>query len=311
MAIAHGASRRRQPEGGDHGLRRIVVGTDLSSAARPAFDRALELPLRPGAMITLVHVFPERLRGRAEQLARAGAASILERQVRLARAELDRRLRADIRVRTKVTRGRVHEALLRVARTARAEVLVIGRYGRSRAGSDGLGSVASRLVRTSPIPLLIVARAALRPYQNPVAAADLSASCRRVLKVLGLLLEPEVARRVTVFHVDDSPFEDALVLGGASLRELRRFRREHSMRMAQALKGVIAGIAPVGARWRLIQRPGEPRREVLEFARSSGADLLALGTHGRSGLSRALLGSVAETVIRAAGVDVLVAATRG
>jgi nucleotide-binding universal stress UspA family protein len=214
-------------------------------------------------------------------------------------------------MRTRLVRGHPHDALIRAARAAHADLLVVGRHGRSRFGAEGLGSVAGRLVRTSPTPLLIVARAALQPYQNAVAAADLSASCRRALHALRRVLGSDVGGRVTVFHVDDSPFEDALVLGGATLRELRRFRREHQARTTASLKALIAAVAPPAGKWRLIQRQGEPRQEVLDFARSSGADLLALGTHGRSGLSRALLGSVAETVVRAAGVDTLIASAKG
>jgi nucleotide-binding universal stress UspA family protein len=51
---------------------------------------------------------------------------------------------------------------------------------------------------------------------------------------------------------------------------------------------------------------GDPALEIARFASDSGADLVVLGTHGRSGLSRLLLGSVAERVLRHAPVPVLV-----
>ena len=50
---------------------------------------------------------------------------------------------------------------------------------------------------------------------------------------------------------------------------------------------------------------------ILEVAAERDADLVALGTHGRSGVAHVLLGSVAEAVIRAAGCDVLVARAVG
>lgn len=50
---------------------------------------------------------------------------------------------------------------------------------------------------------------------------------------------------------------------------------------------------------------GEPAAEILSFARSSGADLLVLGTHGRTGLEHALMGSIAERVVRRAHCPVL------
>jgi len=52
-------------------------------------------------------------------------------------------------------------------------------------------------------------------------------------------------------------------------------------------------------------RTGEPGREILDVAAGEGADLVVIGTHGRGGLERALLGSVADGVIRQAPCPVL------
>jgi nucleotide-binding universal stress UspA family protein len=58
-------------------------------------------------------------------------------------------------------------------------------------------------------------------------------------------------------------------------------------------------------------RGGDARQVILDVAAERNADLVALGTHGRSGVAHVLLGSVAEAVIRAAGCDVLVARAVG
>jgi nucleotide-binding universal stress UspA family protein len=52
---------------------------------------------------------------------------------------------------------------------------------------------------------------------------------------------------------------------------------------------------------------GEPWEKIIETAREIGADLIVMGTHGRRGVSRALIGSVAEKVVRLATIPVLVA----
>lgn len=52
-------------------------------------------------------------------------------------------------------------------------------------------------------------------------------------------------------------------------------------------------------------RFGEPAEEILEEARESGADLIAMATHGRSGVARLMLGSVAEAVLRRSEVPVV------
>ena len=50
---------------------------------------------------------------------------------------------------------------------------------------------------------------------------------------------------------------------------------------------------------------GEPAAEILEVARARGADLIVMGTHGRTGLEHALMGSIAERVVRRAHCPVL------
>ncbi len=57
-------------------------------------------------------------------------------------------------------------------------------------------------------------------------------------------------------------------------------------------------------------RGGVPAYEILSFAKSFGADLIAMGTHGRSGIRHLLLGSVAEVVLREAPVPVLIVSER-
>lgn len=74
--------------------------------------------------------------------------------------------------------------------------------------------------------------------------------------------------------------------------------------MPRALENAVAelrqGIDVVGA-----TANGIPARQIVEYARRAGIDLIVMGTHGRTGFSRALLGSVAEAVVRRAPCQVL------
>lgn len=65
----------------------------------------------------------------------------------------------------------------------------------------------------------------------------------------------------------------------------------------------IATDADIPAETKIID--GSPSREIVEYAEREGCDLVVMGTHGRGGLDRLLLGSVAEKVIRASNVPVL------
>jgi universal stress protein A len=125
----------------------------------------------------------------------------------------------------------------------------------------------------------------------------------------------DLARRydatVTLLHVFQ-PFAIALpdnlsVSSGGRLAEVLAAADE-ALAQAQA---DLAETQQVSARTRL--RHGQPVVEIVEQAREGGYDLIVMGTHGRTGLEHALLGSVAEKVVRKAACPVLTvrAATHG
>lgn len=73
-----------------------------------------------------------------------------------------------------------------------------------------------------------------------------------------------------------------------------------------ALDEAVATRKDAGAAVRALLRQGDPSQTVLSVAQEIGADLIVMGTHGRRGLPRALIGSVAEKVVRTAPVPVLI-----
>ena len=79
---------------------------------------------------------------------------------------------------------------------------------------------------------------------------------------------------------------------------------KRSAEARQYLAPIAAQLAGAGVRATVDVRRGEPVTEILAAAREAGADLIAMTTHGRSGLGRLLFGSVAEAVLRQTDVPV-------
>ena len=96
---------------------------------------------------------------------------------------------------------------------------------------------------------------------------------------------PQAIEGTTYFTVDDVP---------ARLNEAREY-----------LAPVAADLRRQGVRVTTDARHGEPVTEIVAAARETGADIIAMTTHGRSGFSRLLFGSVAEAVLRQAEMPVL------
>jgi nucleotide-binding universal stress UspA family protein len=97
-------------------------------------------------------------------------------------------------------------------------------------------------------------------------------------------------------------------LGGTSYRDAEHLQQVVSERVAAAFAG-----RPTAAEVRFFvhARIGKPHEEVLELAREVGADLIFIGSHGKTGLERILLGSVSEKVVREARCPVMVVRAKG
>ncbi len=76
------------------------------------------------------------------------------------------------------------------------------------------------------------------------------------------------------------------------------------------LEDLVRSLQPACPRAKAITRVGVPWEQILAAAEEVGADLIVLGTHGRRGLAHALIGSVAERVVRLAPVPVLTVRSR-
>jgi nucleotide-binding universal stress UspA family protein len=145
---------------GERGYYRILVAVDFSPASEEAWAHARRLAAQSDGELVLVHVVPEAPRFVGGPLSRARLAEVqaalrrwaeerLEQYVEAARAE-GRRVRVAVRV------GVPYEEIVALARDERADLLVIGTRGRTGAPRALLGSVAERVVRLAPCPVLSV-----------------------------------------------------------------------------------------------------------------------------------------------------------
>lgn len=262
----------------------LVVATDFSAPADAALARAQLLRLRPGAGVEIVHVSP-RVR---DEVAAARLRTDAEARLEGARAALARGLAADGHdhpVRVYLGDGDPGSEIATHAHHGRAELVVLGRHGAGHVADVLLGTTAERVVRHGTVPALVVAAAPAHAYRRPLVAFDLSPASTRALELVRAIVDPAVAVLDVVYVIES---------------EADRPATDGELWAALAEVGVSPAPAP-------IVRIGAAVDAILAVARERGADLVAVGTHGRRGLSRAVLGSVADAVVRRATCDVLVA----
>ncbi len=181
-----------------------------------------------------------------------------------------------------------------------AELVVLGPPRRPE-----LGTTADRLLRRLDRPVLVLRRPERIPPRRVLVAIDLSGPSEAALAAGLRLLRtlpggPPSVELLFALH----PQEMAASIHFTPDR-VRAFAGEELQRLARRAVPEWAGVVD------LCVRSGEARDVILEEAAARDADLVILGTHGRSGLERWLLGSVAAGVLRRAATNLLIVPRHG
>ena len=277
----------------------VVVGTNFSDGARAALERAGWLPLGRGAMVEIVHALPdEHDRGVAEQMDAAAYEHLNEaRRSFTIASPVNAVAKRDVFISAK--HGRPDIEIARGAHRGRAELIVLGRHDHQTVRDLLVGSTAERVARRGDVSVLVVKRSPAGPYRRPCVAVDLSESSRLAIE-MALRLSERTAESIDIVYA--LPLIDTVDLPVPGYRIAEDVRRARAQ-----LSEFLRDFERSSVRFDIAIHAGDPRAIILQEARHRGADLIALGTHGRSGVARAVMGSVAERVLRAATCDVLIA----
>jgi nucleotide-binding universal stress UspA family protein len=290
-------------------FRTILVAADFSENSVHAFRMACALAIADKTRLVVLHVVaPE---GVAEQRASPGQvdagptrASPVEDRLRILKG----------RLRELYSPGRPIDAqhgtsagddaateILRVAGEIGADLIVMGTHGRSGLRRLLAGSVASSVLAGAQCSVL-----ALRAGQSELKAGamrvivhptDFSRASEAALEVARALARDHGARLIVIHVVPLDPYLDGKLAAEIDIRDYQRSLDLMRKRLdGPDLKHRVET--------RLVR--GFEAEEILREAQDFAADLIVMGTHGRSGLRRLLMGNTAQSVLPKAACPVLV-----
>jgi nucleotide-binding universal stress UspA family protein len=277
-------------------MQRILAATDFSTRSDRALRRATLLAREHGASLAVLHVVdddrPEPLRD-AEVATTTGLLRNLAETI----SRVD-----GVDCAPSVAQGDTFSAILESADALNADLIVIGPH-RRRARDVFAGTTAERTVRRGTRPVLVVNGAPLKPYARILLAVDFSAHSTAAIKAVDSL-RLAAAPEYIALHIFESPPGQS-VLGGNTERDNAEMVERERRRATQALDEFFSSLGVKTLR-RIAQIQDAPVAQlILERARLHDADLIVLGAHGKSGVRRLLLGSVADAVLRDSEIDVL------
>jgi nucleotide-binding universal stress UspA family protein len=278
---------------------RILLPVDGSPESRRAVEYALALADAFDATVDALavldsseapDVFDEGPTGRRVASAvRADAVAALD-------AVGERAAAAGVPATESVVVGHPTEAVLDAVEASGAGLVVLATHARGRLARFLRRSLAEQVARYAPVPTLTVAGPPTRdpPAFGRVLLATDGSESGRTARSWAFTLARAFGGTVSALYV----VETRLGRSGA-LRDVLERRGEavaREVRVDGARTGVEVDTAT---------REGDPAREIRAFAAERGVDLVVLGTHGRMGIDRLLMGSVATSVLREADRPVL------
>jgi nucleotide-binding universal stress UspA family protein len=280
---------------------KVLIALDSSPCSARVLQAALARPWPAATSFCVIHVVDllafARLPALIQDATREGEQLLSNAAKKLSTSRHE--------VSTKLLLGNPRGEISAFAKDWGAELIMVGSRGHNAIGRFLLGSAAQGVLRTAPCAVEIVRSVSTAAEPHPmkilIATDGSDCSARAVRAVANQTWPAE-----TVFKV--LSVEELMVVGNqmeasalspvypASL--LEELIAEGHNRAASAIEGAQAILQARGQR--KLDEPlmpiGEPRAIILDTAKCWGADLIVLGSHGRRGLDRFLLGSVSEAV---------------
>ncbi len=298
--------------------RMILVPLDGSRLGERAIPLALRIAHHTGASVEFAHVHERVVYGGGAPAAERRFDAEIKRSMREELETLRDRMaaRAGLPVTASFLEGDIVPALQAHVEARGIDLVVMTTHGRGGLNRAWLGSVADALVRRLRVPVILArSRAVGRggvdapPFHRVLVPLDGSPLAEEVLERAVNLGSPNhteyllvrvVAPIATVpLPYPGGPGADA-PLDRSELEWQERGARDNLTAVAERVRR--PGV-PVNER---VVVHAQPARAILDVAREVDADLIALSTHGHGALKRALIGSVADKVIRGAAVPTLV-----
>ena len=278
----------------------VVVATDLSDPSERAVREALQLARRFGAEIVLVHVTPliEPRTGHAwldptltdrynqeldKELARTREALAGLRQ---------RHLSKGVDISVSLVSGEVDEAIAKAAEDCDAQLIVVGARGRGHFDGLLIGGVAAHVSRFTTRDVLIARNAQpSREFRRVLLATDFSEAASYAFEA-ALRLAAERAT-LTIFHSLELVYTSRQLV-----EELSQAAKAHAEELASQARarGLVVELEISQA------HPGSAISEL-----SATSELVVIGSHGRRGFRRFVMGSLAEQAVRHATCSVYIA----
>lgn len=289
---------------------RILVAVDQSEPGQTGVRFAARLARDHGGHLILVHAFDSvRLITQTDSYVDRSIITDLKLEGQaILKSAAELACGFDVEAEQQLEQGHAVDVILTVAKTSATTLIVMGTHGRRGIGRWVGGSTTEGVLRTSAIPVLTVrpetyGRDERRCFERVFVGVDDSEPSDAAVHTV-LELPPEDRQHVTFCGI-----VDVESIRSAPTRYFVQLRDDLFEQADAIVDKAVASARMFGieAEKRIVE--GTIDDALISVAKDDRAELIVLGSHGRRGIRRFLLGSVAESVVQSAPVPVLVVRT--
>lgn len=277
-------------------MKNLLIATDLSARSDRAVECAVSLARQHNARLTIVHVIDEEMPSSMAQVHQNAANESIQ-------AHIDTLLDGDdSHVTVKIVVGRPYRDILEVSEDFEADLIVLGLHRKDAFKDMFRGTTAERVIRAGKFPVLLVSDRPSGAYRRIMVGVDFSIYSRRAVE-FAVRFAPD--GQFELVHAYDVPFKGFLYSPETQKEVIKQHEIQFKKMIDEEMATFLSSLKPNAPKLERVMQEGTVRDVIHGQVERIKPDLLVIGTHGRTGVAHAFLGSVAEDLLRNPPCDVL------
>ena len=278
-------------------IKRIIVGIDIFAESNNVLKRALMVAKQNKAELFIVHAVqtpwfsvPSYFGGKEITVDTKGITKKIEKKIRALNPD------GKVAYSVLVKEGNASDIILYESKLLKADMIVIGANTKSK--KKFLGTTAEKIAHQSHLPVLIVKNSVKGPYQNIVAPTDFQTQSKQSI-IFAKSIFPAV--KVNAVHSSEVIYVEGpyTVVG----RDFVQYNEVAKACAEKDLKDLIKDLSI--QKGKIIDGEANSKKALLKYINKGSYDLTVVGSRGTAGF-KALLGSMASSILRETPTDVLV-----
>ncbi|MBO3116070.1 universal stress protein [Winogradskyella sp. DF17] len=269
-------------------LDKILFAQDFMPSSENIENVAISLAKTFGSAIVPIHVLPD-------DVVNPKVKHLLDDTANARMVKTKRHLEENgVQVHSPIVKyGVPHDQIVFTASSENANIILIGSGETGEEDEFKLGTTSERIIQNSEKPVLVIKKDSPFQVKTILCPVDFSDPSERALKNAIIF-----ARRLDAKLIVLSVSEVSTTSWFSSKADLEQENKERAKTNAEAFKAFLGKFNLEGVNWLKEERSGNAAKEILQSIQYNNVDLLMMGTAGRSGLNRFVVGSVTEKVIR-------------